>query len=208
MMSAILPFDETPSLLYLGLPQAYQPSPKNAPIPFLTKHLTQLPPHLSLHFSYITNPKQRAAVPSIRNRRLKYAHNDPPELRFDSARSTWPTLWQGRERRGMEQGNEEKEWVESGFLQGSAKHVGNLGSLLGGYEEEREAERVRILRRERAVINDFLPEEDESDGEEYTPDSVADDETPEEAKATFERLVRERFIYGLLDVSPCLWTIG
>jgi len=102
----------------------------------------------------------------------------------------------------MEEGQDEREWVmNDGFLKGSTKHVGKLGMLLGEYEEEREAERVRALRRERAAEAAFVPEED-SDSEDEAM-GYADEAAvkPEEAKALFERIVREQFIYGLLDVS-------
>lgn len=106
----------------------------------------------------------------------------------------------------MEEGQDERDWViNDGFLQGTTKHVGNLGTLLGEYEEEREAERVRMLKRERAAAAAFVPEEDsESDDEDVLVDVGDEEVKPEEAKASFERLVRERFIYGLLDVSPFL----
>lgn len=202
-------FDESPILSYLGLPESgCEPSPRTAPIDFLIKHLQQLPPHLLLTFSSIINPKQRTPISTIRNRRLKYANLHPPELSFSLARRTWPTMWEGRERRGQEEGQDEKEWAESGFLRGSTKHVGKLGSLLGGYEEEREAERVRILRRERAVQDEFvLEEEEESDSSDeiHAATEEVEQETVEEAKASFERLVRERFIYGLLEASVLLW---
>jgi len=104
----------------------------------------------------------------------------------------------------MEEGKDERDWVQNGFLEGAMKHVGKLGTLLGDYEEEREAERVRILRRERAAEVAFVPEEDsDSEDEEMEEDEsitpVDEEMKPEEAKASFERLVRERFIYGLLD---------
>lgn len=106
----------------------------------------------------------------------------------------------------MEEGQDERDWVQASFLEGSTIHIGKLGALLGDYEEEREAERVRVLRRERAAETAFVPEEDsDSDEEEdslaVTPDPADEGMKPEEAKAAFERLVRERFIYGLLDVS-------
>jgi hypothetical protein len=96
----------------------------------------------------------------------------------------------------VEEANEERAWANNDFLQGSTKHVGKLGGLLGGYEEEREAERVRVLRRERAV---FVPEEDESSDEEAN--NTAMEEPLEEARASFERQIRERFVYGLLEAS-------
>lgn len=184
-------------LTYLGLPEDYEPSPKNTPIRFLIKHVTQLPPHLLVHFSSITSPKDRAIITSIRNRRLRYTASNPTELCFASASSKWPNLWQGRDRpRG--EAIEERAWAEQDFLQGSTKHVGKLGNLLGEYEEEREAERIRILRRER-VVHDFVPEEDESSDEGAS--DVSMEETLEETRELFERRIRERFVYGLLEAS-------
>ncbi|KAF8204701.1 hypothetical protein BJ912DRAFT_939093 [Pholiota molesta] len=196
-------FDKAPSLTYLGLPQDYTPSPENDPIAFLIERLFQLPPHLLSHFSYITTPKQRTVITPIRNRRLQHVSKNPPELQFDAARNTWPSLWQGRtERRGVQEGKEEKAWAESAFLGGSKQHIGKLGSLLADYEEEREAERAREMRRSRPPPEDeFVPEEDTDSEDEDGPTSNAppEVETEAELKASFERLIRERFIYGLLD---------
>ncbi|KAJ7129488.1 hypothetical protein C8R44DRAFT_776911 [Mycena epipterygia] len=185
---------------YLGLDADSQPDPQQAPIDFLTLHIRQLPPHLLLTFSSITTPKERSRISVIRNRRLKYANADPPELQFSTARSTWPLLYDGQQRRGQQEGEDEKDWVARDFLQGLTKHVGKLGSLLGGYEEEREAERFRALRRERVETEEFVPEEESySDGEEQAHPGRNEPMTDEESKASFERLVRERFIYGLLE---------
>lgn len=208
IMSVAPVFDKSLALAYLGLPDDYEPSPQNATISFLVKHVTQLPPHLLAHFSYITSPKDRTIITTIRNRRLKYAGSNPPELTFASASNRWPNLWQGREQPGVDEAVEERAWADNDFLQGARKHVGNLGNLLGGYEEEREAERVRILRRERQVINDLVPEEDESSDEGASEIST---EEVEDKKASFERLIRERFVYGLLEASCNLesdWNLG
>lgn len=193
-------FDEKPSLLWLGLPEDYEPSPRTATLAFLLKHLTLLPQHLLLSYSYIMDPKSRTAIPTIRNRRLSYTQSNPSELQFDAARSTWPALWQGRERRGVKEANEEREWAANSFLQGSRKHVGKLGNLLGEYEAERNGERMRALRRERAA-NNFVPEEDSDSDEEEPSNLIVETESEEEAQASFERRVRERFIYGLLEAS-------
>jgi hypothetical protein len=198
-MSTTIEFHKSGVLAYLGLPDDYDPSPQSAAIPFLVKHIAQLPPHLLAHFSYVTSSKERTVITTIRNRRLKYADSNPPELCFASARSRWPNLWQGKEHPGMEEAVEERAWADNHFLQGATKHVGKLGNLLGGYEEEREAERARILRRERAVNSDFVPEEDESSGEDTS--NVVTEETLEDMKASFERRIREHFIYGLLEAS-------
>lgn len=192
-------FDKLLSLKYLGLPDDYTPSPDTDPIAFLNQFLFQLPPHLLLHFSYITTPKQRTVIAPIRNRRLHYANKNPPELGFDSGRNTWPDLWQGRERSGVQEGNEERVWAQHDFLLGNKQHVGKLANLLANYEEEREAERMRTIRRNRAPVeDDFVPEED-SDSEEEVP--ASDNETEQETQESFKRLIRERFIYGLLDVG-------
>ncbi|KAJ7240319.1 hypothetical protein B0H12DRAFT_1134877 [Mycena haematopus] len=198
-------FNDTRIRAYLALGPNYQPDLKTAPIDFLALHLTQLPPHLLLSFSSVTTPRDRSRIPAIRNRRLKYATTDPPELQFSNARRTWPLLYDGQERRGQQEGEDERDWAAKDFLQGLTKHVNKLGTLLGGYEEEREAERFRALRRERAEA-EFVPEE-ESDSDDDDDDDEEEDQgqrgmegmTEHDAKASFERLIREHFIYGLLE---------
>lgn len=191
-------------LKYLGLSPDHTPNPTDDPVGFAKEHLRELPPNLACLLSSQTTPKQRTQIPTVRNRRLQYTETNPAELSFAQAKSTWPTLWQGRELRGKEQGKEEQEWADREFLGGSHKHVGKLGNLLGGYEEEREAEKVRVMRRREAEIAESLPEEDEdsSDEEELPPVNV-EDESPEVAQTWFVRLIKERFIYGLLDVGSC-----
>ncbi|KAL1747503.1 hypothetical protein HDZ31DRAFT_31946 [Schizophyllum fasciatum] len=213
-------FNDKAVLNYLGLDASHPPSQN--PIDFLNRHLTALPPHLAAHFSQLTTPKQRTAVPRIRNRRTKYTTTAPEALSFSAARRTWPHLWEGRERRGQEEAAEERRWVQEGFMPGERRHVNKIGTLLGEYEEEREAERVRELRRERASAvpapdpeDDFVPEEEsESDDETIDAGDVAGrfaslaikptpkpepEETDADRRALFERIIRERFIYGLLD---------
>lgn len=200
-------FDERAVLSYLGLPPDYEPSPRNSTIQFLRKHLSQLPPNVLRKFSIITTPKLRTILIPIRNRRLRYMNTHPKELDFISARNRWPALWEGRERRGREEGEEEKHWVEDEFLKGEAKHVGKLGSLLRDYEEEREAERVRTIRREMAAANSIPQEEPQEEEEEEEEESEegepvqVEEESEEEKRRYFERLIRERFIYGLLPVG-------
>ncbi|KAI0921694.1 hypothetical protein AcW2_006585 [Taiwanofungus camphoratus] len=184
-------------LSYLDLAEDYQPSPDTQPIDFLFRHFRQLPPHLLSYFSTTTTPKQRSLLPSIRNRRLRYAQSNPPELNFTSAKTTWPTLWPGREPLGREQGEDERTWVEKFFMGSLKPHVGKLGMLLGGYEEERESERVRILRRQQAELLDSLPEEDSESSEEEP--QVEEEELFEDTQALFMRRIREHFIYGLLE---------
>ncbi|KAF6762095.1 hypothetical protein DFP72DRAFT_877969 [Ephemerocybe angulata] len=199
-------FDEAPSLKYLGLPEDYSPSPKGEPISFLKKHLAQLPPHLLPDYGLITTPKQRTVIPLIRNRRLQYTRNAPVELNFVQARNTWPHLWEGRLEPGVEERKEEKAWAEDNFMAGSDSHVGKLGRLLADYEEERENERVRALRRIKAD-HEILPEEDEDsdleeeeeDGEEEEEPPQSEPETDAQKREDFERRINERFVYGLLD---------
>ncbi|KAJ7684008.1 hypothetical protein B0H17DRAFT_985574 [Mycena rosella] len=193
-------FDPTPIRSYLALDADSQPDPKTEPIQFLTLNLRSLPPHLLLTMGKpLTTPRERSRISTIRNRRLKYANARPSELQFSAARSTWPLLYDGQARRGQQEGDDEKDWVAKDFLQGLTKHVGKLGTLLGGYEEEREAERFRALRRER-VEPEFIPEEEsDSEEEEDRDHGRVEQMTDEETQASFERLVKERFIYGLLD---------
>ncbi|KAF8631580.1 hypothetical protein AX15_002330 [Amanita polypyramis BW_CC] len=197
----MLPFDPSIPLKYLGLPQDYIPHPEADPIAFLTNHLAHLPPHILQQFSSITGAKQRTIIPTIRNRRLKYTSTKPVELDFRTARKKWPQMWRGRERIGLDKGKEEKEWANHEFLAGQQQYVGKLGNLLGEYEEEREAERTRVLHRQVHIPTEFVPEEDDSESESESDEipAVPEEESEEEAIRSFERLVRERFIYGLLE---------
>ncbi|KAF8557017.1 hypothetical protein OG21DRAFT_1380989, partial [Imleria badia] len=188
-------FRDTAILSYIGLPPEYEPRPSISPIEFLQKHLHVLPPHLIVGFSSITTPKQRSAIADIRNRRLAYTETKPKKLAFAEARNRWPHLWSGRGRYGQEAAQEEREWAEQGFMGGSTQQVGKLGTLLADYEEEREAERIRQVRRERAS-EEFVPEEEDSDSE-MGDEEV--EESLEEDRATFERRIKELFIYGMLE---------
>lgn len=192
---------------YLGLPQNYDPSPSKAPLEFLKLHLRHLPPeHLCLFSSYITT-KQRTDIPAIRNRRLRYVESEPSEFSTSTARETWPTLWQGlvAPDHGRGEANEEKEWADKEFLPGKEKQLGKLGDLLRGYEEERGAERARAVRRKQREFEESLPEEDEDtdDEDDLAGGFVPPEEelSPLDAEALFKRRLKERFIYGLLDVS-------
>jgi len=193
-------------LKYLGLPPDYQPNPDSDPIRFLSQNVRIIPAHFSHTFAQNTTPKQRTVIPVIRNRRTKFTQSNPPELSFQSAKAAWPLLWtgdfSGGVQRGRAEGLEEKDWADHEFLGGAKQHVGKLGALLGGYEEERAAGRTRMERRRREAEEQFIPEEDEdtSDEEDLTP-APPEAESPEAARLAFERLVRERFIYGSLDVN-------
>ncbi|KAF8592229.1 hypothetical protein K439DRAFT_1255095, partial [Ramaria rubella] len=203
------PFSAAPVLSYLSLPPDYIPSPSDAPLDFLTIHLHQLPPNLLALFSSLLTPQQRTVLPIIRNRRQRYASSIPRELTWPEASQRWPELWEGRsrERPGVEQGKEEKLWAERGleFLGGQRGQIGKLGQLLGEYEEEREAERMREVRREGIARREAEreaeeeEEEEEDDNDEDGGPLVEEQESPIQAQITFERVLQERFIYGLLD---------
>ena len=138
-------------------------------------------------------------IAEIRNRRLAYTETKPEELAFAGARNRWPHLWSGRGSRGQEAAQEEREWAEKGFLGGGAQQVGKLGTLLADYEEEREAERIRQVRRQRTTEEFAFEEEEDSESE--LSDQGVSEESPEEERAAFERRVKELFIYGMLEVS-------
>lgn len=77
--------------------------------------------------------------------------------------------------------------------------------MLAGYEEEREGERERAIRRQKAQ-DEMVPEEDSDSDDEDEEDElngarVNDLEDMEVTEAVFLRLVHERFIYGMLDVN-------
>jgi len=187
-------------LKYLGIDQ---PSPAEQPVAFLKENLLYLPRELLQLFSPVLTAKERTVVPALRNRRAKYSQSAPLGLSWRVAKNTWPLLWEGRGRLGIQEGQEERAWTREHFLGGESKpYVGRLDVLLGDYEEEREAERVRGLRRERAEREAARPEEDEetdSDEEEVAKLSLEEPPTDEQMKQDFERLIKERFIYGLLE---------
>lgn len=193
-------------LKYLGLPQDYQPSPVHAPAQFLAKHMRSLPKDLLILFSPHINAKERTALPIIRNRRLRYFDSNPPEFSMPLVKASFASLWPGplgNLNDVAKQGaKEEQEWADKEFLSGQRKQVGKLGDLLGTYEEEREAERARILRRQQREAEEALPEEDEdSDDEEDGTGGPQEELSPQEAEELFKRRLKERFIYGLLDVG-------
>lgn len=130
-------------------------------------------------------------------------------------------------RPGADAAEDEREWADSNFMGyqstpsrsaaagpiGSSAqkgYVGRLGDLLAEYEEEREAERLRTSRIERAAIaaaerdteEEFDSESSEEDEDEDEDDGAPlETESAEEIRSAFERTIRERFINGLLTVS-------
>lgn len=203
--------DHSRVLKYLGLPTNYEPSPDKETIAFLRLHIQQLPPELLVHFEPITNPIQRTTIPLVRNRRLKYVQSNPQELSLGNAQKFWRTGWLGTEDFGNRdtERKDEKEWADRRFLDGSTKHVGKLGNLLANFEDEREGERVRMLRRERAAAAAFIPEEDsDSDSDQsftIEPEQeqriIAEDLDGPNRQQLLQRRIHENFIYGLLQVS-------
>ncbi|KAF9520507.1 hypothetical protein BS47DRAFT_1374691 [Hydnum rufescens UP504] len=185
------PFDSLALTKYLGLPKDYTPRAESEPLQFLTLHLHSLPPHLLIQFSNILTPHQRASISLIKNRRT---HGIRP---------------------GAHDAQQEREWTDAHFigynspLPGHTKggHVRKLGDLLAEYEEEREADRIRALRRERAsqaAAERETQEEFDSDSEDDDDDDDGnlppeEPESLEDAQRGFERTLRERFISGLLD---------
>ncbi|KAI0304182.1 hypothetical protein BC826DRAFT_1101058 [Russula brevipes] len=191
--------DTNTILSYLGLPIDYVPSPATDPVPFLSEHLRRLPSHFLHRFSAITTPQQRTAVVSIRNRRFNFAQRNPPELSFPVAKRRWPALWEGAERIGHEEAQEEKEWAETAFLGGSHQaFVGKLGTLLGRYEEERHSELERQARRGRQQ-DDFVPEEEEGSDDDRDGPGPGTPEPAQAVQESFLRRIREQFIYGHLE---------
>jgi len=191
--------DDLAILSYLGLPADHRPLPSESPIDFLRTFLYQLPPHLITSFGSVTTAKQRSIIPAIRNRRLGYTETAPKELEFESAKNRWAQLWTGYERCGTRAGEEEKQWARKEFMGGSQLKVGKLGDLLGGYEDEREAERVRHLRRRQ---DEFVPEEEEEESDSDRENSGrGESEGVDEQRYDFVRRIKELFIYGLLEVS-------
>lgn len=124
-------------------------------------------------------------------------------------------------RPGAHAGDQERAWADDSFVgyraagpsqsqpsTGTQKgYVGRLGDLLAEYEEEREAERIRTTRRERAAIaameketeEEFDSDSDSSAEEGRTAEEMV--ESVDEIRKAFERVLRERFIDGLLNVS-------
>lgn len=195
---------------YIGIPEL---EISDDPLVCLQTHLHHLPPSILVdNFSSLVSPKRRATLLSIRNRRFAYTRSNPPEFTFPEAKENWPALWRGPERSGSVQarGENESTWVRNHFMQGNTGSmlVGRLPGLLREYEEERQSERIREIRRERAaaVADQFIPEEDSDTDEEQEeaalpPLSVEDDAAFEESEQEFEHKIKSLLIHGLLDVS-------
>ena len=77
-------------------------------------------------------------------------------------------------------------------------------TLLGQFEEERESERQRNLRadkrRKEEEMAASVPEEEDDDEETGGDGEDIPLETPAEAHRSFEKIIKERFIDGVLEV--------
>jgi hypothetical protein len=114
---------------------------------------------------------------------------------------------------------DEKTWAETGFLDGRgvAGQKSRLGKLLGDYEEERVGEVERANRSARLRTTNLkkvgdreakLQDATESDEEEELSEGEGDEEIytastadNQQKKRSFERVLKERFIAGLLKVG-------
>jgi hypothetical protein len=120
---------------------------------------------------------------------------------------------------------EEKSWAETGFLDGRgvAGQKSRLGKLLGDYEEERVGEIERANRsarlrsmnlrkagdREAKLLDATGSDQDEEELSEEEVDEIYTSSTADnqQTKTTFERVLKERFIAGLLNVC-FIWLLA
>jgi hypothetical protein len=212
----LAPSDAQIILKYLDLPPSYSPSPSSDPRAFLEAHIHQLTPNLLARFASALDIHERSSLAVIRNRRTQYVQSAPGPYSFEGARKRFPDLWESialasgdsAPRADMnavarEGADDEKTWAEREFLGGARGQVGKLGTLLGTYEQERVVEREREQRRERAKRREVergTEEEFEESSDEEGLDLRPGPEDLAQARETFTRLVKERFIYGLLEV--------
>ncbi|WWD00443.1 hypothetical protein V866_007357 [Kwoniella sp. B9012] len=213
--------DQVQSILsYLDLPPSdILPLP---PIAFLTQHISNLPPSLLQHFTFLT-PKQLTFIPTVKHRRLLYATSNPKPsiLGVSQGRLRWPLLW---ERLGgdpfsainenSQSAIEEEQWVSEGFMNDpnsdreKNQQVKKLGGFLRVLEEERESENVRMAKRmERRLDNqgeefdDSDSDEDENGGQrngrETSGNRIEVKEDQEEVERVFEKRILEIFLDGM-----------
>ncbi|WVQ69117.1 uncharacterized protein L199_007331 [Kwoniella botswanensis] len=213
--------DQVQSMLsYLDLPPSdFLPLP---PISFLTQHISNLPPSLLEHFTFLT-PKQLTSIPTIKHRRLLYATSNPKPniLGVSQSRLRWPLLW---ERLGgdpfsainenSQSAIEEEQWVSEGFMNDpnsdreKNQQVKKLGGFLRVLEEERESENVRMAKRmERRLDNqgeefdDSDSDEDENGGQrngrETSGNRIEVKEDQKEVERVFEKRILEIFLDGM-----------
>ncbi|KAF8607832.1 hypothetical protein BDV93DRAFT_519830 [Ceratobasidium sp. AG-I] len=218
-MSLSPEFDGTPILKYLSLDEDYTPSPSKEPIEFLKRHINQLPPHLLVLFSSHpkATPRARSSIPTIRNRRCNYAAEEPkaldPDILSREDAAVWDLVNDERPQGQMtvrpttEQSDEdaadERAWADQEFQGGIKGHVGKIGELLGQLQEERTRERQRAVRRQavgaRRREEETMEEEEESTDEGEEEEGDRRPPPADAAEKDIRRLVRERFISGLLS---------
>lgn len=208
-------------LRYLSLPADYTPKPSAAPLDFLRQHLSNLPSSLlQHHFAPLLTPLTRTTIPTIRNRRLAYHSSAPAIFTFPVARNQWVQIWdeiapgsilnENWREQASRGGKDEESWAEGSFLKDRevAGNRSRLGKLLGAYEEERIGDEERQKRskrlRERNTrrSEELHAQEAESDEEESEESSDEDSKAVDNQhlKAVFERVLKERFIDGRLNV--------
>jgi hypothetical protein len=76
-------------------------------------------------------------------------------------------------------------------------------TLLGQFEEERESERQRNLRAEKRRKEEEMAASVPEEEDDEEPGGDGEDiplETPAEAHRSFEKIIKERFIDGVLEV--------
>jgi len=169
-------------------------------IPFLTRQPRQLPPNILQWFNSITTPQQCKAVLLIRNRRFNFTQRASISL----LRCANAALWEEPIRIGQEEAREEKEWADTTFLGSEHQtYVGKLGTLLGGYEEERHSERHRQAKRTAVVGKTSLPEPTKADS-----DHDCSSSTPSHHKlyksCSYVKLENDLFmdIWGIYSTLP------
>ena len=220
-MSLSHEFDGQPILKYLSLNADYTPSPSEEPIEFLKRHISQLPPHLLVLFSShpSVTPRARGSVSTIRNRRCNYAAEEPkaldPDILSREDAAVWDLVNDERPQGQMtarptaeqsdEDAAEERAWADEEFQGGIKGHVGKIGELLGQLQEERTRERQRAVRRQAVVARrreeETMEEEEESSDEEEGEEGNQHPPPADAAEKDIRRLIRERFISGLLSVG-------
>ncbi|KAG8924209.1 hypothetical protein FRC01_011798 [Tulasnella sp. 417] len=222
-------FNVAPILKYLSLPADHKPSPRDEPLEFLRDHLIQLPLEFLKPFSTVTTPRQRTRLLRIRNRRTTYACSPEgmKALSWVEARKQDPLVYEAfmisstgtqgmplaqdptdperAYRKGEEEGAEERKWVEGSFMDGEKGHIGGgkLAALLGQFEEERGAERFRDMKGEKRereqAQRESEPEEEEEDSESDESSTNPMYDSPGDARSSFERIIRDKFVDGLLE---------
>lgn len=192
---------------YLALPP---PASSMTPFAFLSAHIASLPSNLGRLYSPIVLPQPRSAIPTIRNRRLRYASASPPALSVAHGRDRHPLLYERvvgseppppvpRSEAATNDDDDEEAWGAQLVLAGEKAKHGKFGAMMKGFEEEREGERLRSRKREEHKVEAAEGEEfdSESDEDEMALEEELAEESVEQRMAAFARLLKERFLDGL-----------